>query len=130
MADPFEEVLRLVAEGRLTAAEAAPILDALGASEEAQADGAAAVDRASRTTDASAGPERGAVTSIRIEITEAGRKVVNLRIPVSLGRMALDRIPGLAGSNADLVRDALAEGRSGTLLEIDEEGDGVRIALE
>jgi hypothetical protein len=44
--------------------------------------------------------------------------------------MALDRIPGLAGSNADLVRDALAEGRSGTLLEIDEEGDGVRIALE
>ena len=39
MADPFEEVLRLVSEGRLTAAEAAPILDALGASETAQTEG-------------------------------------------------------------------------------------------
>jgi hypothetical protein len=131
MADPFEEVLRLVSEGRLTAAEAAPILDALGASETAQAEGEAAVDQASRmTSDEPDGAGHGTATSIRIEITENGRKIVNLRIPVALGRMALDRIPGLSGSNADLVRLALAEGRSGTLLHIDEEGDGVRIALE
>jgi len=63
-------------------------------------------------------------------VTERGRKIVNLRIPVSLGRMALDRIPGLTGSNVDLVRQALAEGRTGTLLTIDDEEDGVRIALE
>jgi hypothetical protein len=30
----------------------------------------------------------------------------------------------------DLVRRAVADGRSGTLLDIDDEGDGVRIALE
>ena len=82
------------------------------------------------TSDEPDGGGRGTATSIRIEITEDGRKIVNLRIPVALGRMALDRIPGLSGSNADLVRLALAEGRSGTLLHIDEEGDGVRIALE
>jgi hypothetical protein len=51
-------------------------------------------------------------------------------VPVSLGRMALDRIPGLSISTVDLVRRALADGRSGTLLDIDDEGDGVRIALE
>jgi hypothetical protein len=56
---------------------------------------------------------------------------VNLRIPVSLGRFAVDRIPGLSESAADLVRSALAAGRHGNLLVVDEEdGDGVRIALE
>ena len=62
---------------------------------------------------------------------ENGRQVVNLRIPVSLGRFAVDRIPGLSESAADLVRSALAAGRHGNLLVVDEEdGDGVRIALE
>ena len=127
MSDALDEVLRLVADGRLTAAEAAPILDALSASGEdepfddepdaAPAPGeTAAADRSAR--------------SIRIQITEGGRQVLNLRVPVSLGRFALDRIPGLSGSNIDMVRRALAEGRSGTLLHIDDEDDGVRIALE
>jgi len=129
MADPLEQVLRLVAEGRLTAAQAAPILDALGAQDRDAPAAADARSDASPDADRPAGPGSSA-TAIRIEITEGGRRIVNLRIPVTLGRMALDRIPGLSGSNADLVRRALAEGRSGTLLHIDEEGDGVRIALE
>jgi hypothetical protein len=132
MADAFEQVLRLVAEGRLTAAQAAPILDALGAADQAAADDPGATDAggtdASPADDTSVRP--GGATSIRIEISENGRKIVNLRIPVSLGRMALDRIPGLSGTNVDLVRRALAEGRSGTLLHIDDDGDGVRIAIE
>jgi hypothetical protein len=50
---------------------------------------------------------------------------------VSLGRFAVDRIPGLSESAADLVRQALAAGRHGNLLVVDEDdGDGVRIALE
>ncbi|MBA2381776.1 MAG: hypothetical protein H0V73_06665 [Chloroflexi bacterium] len=131
MGDAFEQVLRLVADGRLTAAQAAPILDALSASEAGGPDAGSNLDgRDEASGDRRAGTERGTATSIRIEITEAGRRIVNLRVPVSLGRMALDRIPGLSGTNADLVRRALAEGRSGTLLHIDDEGDGVRIALE
>ena len=129
MADALEQVLRLVADGQLTAAQAAPILDALGSADAAEATAAEATE-AARDTERAASGERGNATAIRIEITEGGRKVVNLRIPVSLGRMALDRVPGISGANADLVRRALAEGRSGTLLHIDEEGGGVRIALE
>ncbi|MBA2718130.1 MAG: hypothetical protein H0U52_02655 [Chloroflexi bacterium] len=126
MPDDLETVLQLVAEGRLTAAQAAPILDAL-----AFADGN---DPAlgPEPSPSPAGPDasRGAATAIRIEVTANGRKTINLRVPVSLGRFALDRVPGLSGTNADLVRQALAEGRSGTLLDIDEDGSGVRIALE
>ena len=131
MSDALAQVLRLVADGRLSAAQAAPILDALSATD---LDGPADDERGARRPDeeppARPSDRPGTATSIRIEITEHGRKVVNLRVPVSLGRMALDRIPGLSGSNADLVRGALADGRSGTLLDIDEEGSGVRISLE
>ena len=130
MTDALEQVLRLVAEGRLTAAQAAPILDALGVDEPAGSSGPDRPDESAFETSNRTGAERGNATVIRIEVTEAGRRVVNLRVPVSLGRMALDRIPGLSGTNVDLVRRALADGRSGTLLDIDDEGDGVRIALE
>lgn len=128
MADALEQVLQLVAEGRLTAEQAAPILDALNAAETATAE----ADRAERTAGAAAdtAPGRGTATAIRIEVTDKGRKAVNLRIPIPLGRFALDRIPGLAGNHADLVRQALADGRTGTLLVLDDDGDGVRIALE
>lgn len=126
MGDPLDRVLGLVAAGRLTAAEAAPILDALGSLDSEPADRLADDDDQPQP----ARRERTTASSIRIEVTENGRRTINLRIPVSLGRLALDRIPGLSGTNADLVRQALADGRSGTLLAIDDEGDGVRIALE
>jgi hypothetical protein len=130
MPDPLERVLQLVAEGRLTAAEAAPILDALGASGLTADDGPAQGDDQAESETNAPSSTGGGAKSIRVEITEGGRKVINLRVPVSLGRMALDRIPGLSGNNADLVRQALADGRSGPVLVIDDEGDGVRIVLE
>ena len=129
MTDPLERVLQLVADGRLTAAEAAPILDALGAagiaSSQPDDPDAGQVEEPGTTA-----ANDGRAKSIRVEITEGGRKVINLRVPVSLGRMALDRVPGLSGNNADLIRQALADGRSGPVLVIDDEGDGVRIVLE
>jgi hypothetical protein len=133
MTDPIEQVLRLVAEGRLTAAEAVPILDALDADAR---DRAPAGEPAAGATGGDAGDDAnrtstGNPSSLRIEVSEGGRRVVNLRIPVPLGRMALDRIPGLAGSNADLIRQALADRRIGPLLTVDDDdGDGVRISLE
>jgi hypothetical protein len=127
MSDALEDVLRLVADGRLTAEEAAPILDALAAADRGPEAGQPGATEARPTgTD----PGGGHPSALRIEVTDNGRKVVNLRIPIPLGRMALDRIPGLTGNHADLVRQALADGRTGTLLVLDDDGDGVRIALE
>ena len=131
MPDAVERVLELVAEGRLTAEQAGPILDALAATDAGQSaaagDGPEVID-----PDEPDDPpgDRGSATALRIEVIDNGNRIVNLRIPISLGRTALDRIPGLSASTADLVRQALTERRPGTLLRVDDEGDGVRIALE
>jgi hypothetical protein len=131
MSDTLERVLELVADGHISAAQAAPILDALAAADLAGDDvSGRAADPEGAGGPGPTGGGRGNASSIRIEVTEGGRKILNLRVPAALGRMALDRIPGLSGTNADLVREALADGRSGTLLHIDDDGDGVRIVLE
>jgi hypothetical protein len=134
MADPLDEVLRLVAEGHLTAEEAAPVIDALqatGAGWSALGDadlGEAPLD----DEPARAGGSAGRPRALRVEVSEAGRKVVNLRVPLSLGALALDRIPGLSPDNLSRIRQALDEGLTGPILVVDDdgEGDGVRIVLE
>ena len=126
-ADPLELVLRLVAEGRLTAEEAAPILAAFDARE-----AAGAPPGESRSRSGPSGDEdstRGA-SALRIEIRDHGRQVVNVRLPIAAGRFALDSVPGLSGDQVDRVREALRSGRTGPLLEVDDHGDGVRISLE
>lgn len=127
MPDTLEHVLRLVAEGRISAEQAAPILDALGAEDGGSGD---APPSGPATSSPASGAGYGPPKAIRIEVSDKGRKVVNLRIPIPLGRMALDRIPGLGGNHGDLVRQALADGRVGPVLELDDDGDGVRIAIE
>ena len=136
MADPLDELLRLVADGRLTAEEAAPIIDAL---DEAKAS-ARAAGVPFDDDDGDADPDRstpgpgpaGRPRAIRLEVSEGGRKVVNLRVPLSLGQAALDRIPGLSVGDVSQIRQALDAGITGPILAVDEddEGNGVRIVLE
>jgi hypothetical protein len=124
--DPMASVLRLVAAGRLTAAEAGPLLDALDAS--AGPGGSTTDGPPPRTGQPSAG---GPGRAIRIEITDGGRKVVNLRVPLSLGRSALERVPGLSLATTDRIREAIESGLTGPILEVDDgPGDGVRITIE
>jgi hypothetical protein len=181
--DPLDQVLRLVAEGRLTADEAAPILAALdegpvgsapgtpagapgsggtgGAPREqsgrAQRDGASGFGRGFASgfasgfaadpaqdgprdagasggagwADEAAGPGMsGGASSLRLEVRENGRQVVNLRLPIAVGRLALDRVPGLSGEQVDRVRAALGSGMRGPILTVDDGDSGVRIILE
>lgn len=119
----FERVLRLVAEGRLTADEAGPILDALGAADRLRADVRSTVDEATR--------DDSNPRFARIEVRDGGRRVVDLRIPVSLGRLALGRVPGLSAQQLGEIEEAVASGTRGPILDVeDADGDGVRIVLE
>jgi hypothetical protein len=124
--DPLDQVLRLVAQGRLTAEEAAPILDAL--------DARRGGNRPPHVPPPS--PAHGATSSdaprfARIEITESGRKAVDLRIPLALGGRVLGAIPGLSAAQTVALGDAVSRGHMGPIVDItDEDGDGVRIGLE
>ena len=125
--DALESVLRLVADGRLSAEEAGPILDAL----EARTNPAQTGGRDQGGAGDSDTERRGPGRAIRLEVTEKGRKVVNLRIPLSLGRAALDRVPGLSEATTDRIREAIEAGITGPIVHVDEgSGAGVRIVIE
>jgi len=129
----MEQILQLVADGRLSAAEAGPILDALGRRErEGGSDrpGAAGGPATGPATGPKASSDSAPARAIRIEVRESGRQVVNLRVPLALGRDALARIPGLSESLTDRLREALASGIKGPIVDVDDGGDGVRIIVE
>jgi hypothetical protein len=135
MTDPLDRVLQLVAEGRLTADEAAPILEALDRKAPPQtgfADlGPSFQPGPSTEPGPGNGAGRGAARYARIEVRESGRRVVDLRIPISLGRFALSRVPGLSREQIAEVEEAVTSGAHGPILDVqDSDGDGVRIVLE
>jgi len=128
MSDALERVLDLVAEGRLTVEEAGPILDALEArlaGPDSGTVGSTHDDEPYPTSDGT--PAR----AVRIEVSESGRKVVNLRVPLALGRAAIARVPGLSESASERIREAISAGIKGPILHVDDgDGDGVRIVIE
>lgn len=145
MPEELETILRLVADGRLTPEEAAPIIAALTRAERPDPPthrhervGAmhAAVDEArSRIVEGLAGLREGmgpnAGRHLRIRVTEHGRQVVNLRIPIGFVDTALQFVPGLAGDQSQRIRDAVHAGATGPILDIEEsDGSGVLISVD
>jgi hypothetical protein len=125
--DALEAVLRLVADGRLSAEEAGPIIDALE-TKPPTADRYADPDP---VRGSAAPPAGGPGRALRVEVTEAGGKVVNLRVPLAFGRAALQRIPGLSDATSDRIREAIESGLTGPIVAVDDDdGDGVRILIE
>jgi hypothetical protein len=128
MTDPLDSVLKLVASGRLTAEEAAPILEALEAKRGAGDAQFAATDAGTDGTDAASGRTRARYA--RVEVREHGRRVVDLRVPISLGRFALARVP-LSKEQINEIEEAVVSGARGPIFDVeDADGDGVRIVLE
>jgi hypothetical protein len=120
--DAFDRVLRLVSEGHLSAEEAGPLLDALA-------------NRPPRTPEAPSHRSPGesgdsAGQALRIEVRESGRTIVNLRVPLALGRAAIGRVPGISDMTSERIREAIAAGIKGSIVEVEEDGDGVRISIE
>jgi hypothetical protein len=131
MAD-VDKILRLVAEGRLSAGEADEILSALLA---AQDSGKAAPARA-REAQARVQDEQATRSGhqqprhLRILVTERGRSVVNLRVPMNIASWASAYIPGLSEENADRIRGAIESGVSGPIIDIGDGDDRVLITSE
>ncbi len=68
---------------------------------------------------------------LRIRVTERGRQVVNLRIPIGFVETALQFVPGLGGDQTERIRTAVQAGAIGPILDVEEEdGSGVLISVE
>lgn len=148
MSEELEAVLALVADGTLTPEQASPIIEALARAERSDppphpdrigrhvARAQQSVERArERAEDARA---RAAETmqeaggrQLRIRVTEHGRQVVNLRIPIGFVDAALNFVPGIGGEQSDRIRAAVSAGTLGPILDVeDPDGDGVLISVE
>ena len=125
-----EKILGLVAEGRLTADEADEILRALDSTPASEPVGEEAADE----PPAQAGEPSSGVREprhLRIEVTENGRRVVNLRVPLNIAGWASSFLPGLSDQDANRIRGAIASGVRGAIVDInDDNGDRVLIISE
>jgi hypothetical protein len=141
MGDAVDDVLRLVADGRLTPEEAAPILDALTAADRASrgsttgpaAPGAPGAGGTGGPS-GSSGPSGPSATStpnrIRVQVRENGRVVVDLQVPGILAGLA-GSLPGIPTGYADRVREAIRTGLRGPIVDIrDEDDSGLTITLD
>ena len=130
MPDELQVVLRMVAEGHLSPEEAAPVIEALTRREKpATASGEGfGEDFGAAAGEPGASP---AGRQIRIRVSERGRQVVNLRIPLAFADMALRMVPGLGQEQTQRIRAAVGSGASGAILDVeDEDGDSVLISVE
>ena len=127
-----------MAEGRLSAEEAGPLLAALDeapAGVDARRWHRGPIRPPTAASSSGRAPLEGQVltgapSTLRIEVRDNGRSVVNLRLPMAVGRFALDRVPGLSGDQVTRVREAMNSGFRGPVLVVDDGGSGVRIVLE
>ena len=128
MGEELATVLRLVSEGKLTAEEAAPIIEALGRSDASRRPEPPPPPGASGGFPFK-GPGRG--RRVRIQVTERGRRVVDVRVPLAFAAMAARMVPGIPDNYAALIEQAIETDLVGPLVETeDEDGDAVLISVE
>ena len=125
MAD-VDKILRLVEQGALSAAEADEILAALNAAEPAGAS-------AERTASGSSAGDRSAPAGsqprhLRIEITDHGQRVVNLRVPINIASLAAGLVPGLPEAEAERIRASIRSGMRGPIVDVGTD-DGERVLI-
>jgi hypothetical protein len=156
MPDELETILALVADGRLSPEEAAPIIEALTRARQATDAARAAeaehladegfgrhADRLDRRLQrahlridraiahAQARIEGAGSRQLRIQVKEHGRQSVNLRIPIGFVDAAIGFVPGIGDDQAERIRQAVRAGEVGPIIDVeDPDGDGVLITLE
>lgn len=131
MNDDRARVLRMVAEGKVTAEEGATLLDALEPPRTESLRPAAPAEPAAPQR-----PGTGRLLVIRIE--DAGESKVHLRIPLGLAKAASRFVPREAQSRLaehdinleQLLEDLATVSTEGPLLHIEDGDDRVQIAVE
>lgn len=131
MRDELATVLRLVAEGKLSPDDAAPIIEALTAHRPRGSGLDSEQPNAASTGDTGPGVADGRRRRVRIQVKERGRRVVDVRVPLTFAAMAARMVPGIPDSYAALIEQAVEGDNVGSIVDVeDESGDGVLITME
>jgi hypothetical protein len=144
MPEELETILRRVATGELSPEEAEPLVAAatqgMDAASQPTEPGPRAHDPGPRPNDPGPRPNDpgprptsgiGAQRRVTLKVMEGGRAVVHLRVPTSWASLASSVLPGLSGTHAERIREAIRAGEIGPILDVrDEDGDGVIISTE
>lgn len=124
MSEELNTVLRLVAEGKLSPEEAAPIIDALSAARPR-------APRPDREPHEERIPRDERGRRVRIQVSERGRRVVDVRVPMAFAAVAARMVPGISDNYRALIEQAVEGGTTGTIVDAeDEDGSGVLISME
>jgi hypothetical protein len=127
MPDDLDAILQQVASGDLSPDQAEQLIDALHRHQPS----AGSTPPGAPPPPSPDQPAERTRRVVRLQVTEGGRSVVNLQVPMSLAALAGSVLPGLSNENADRLRDAIRAGTVGRILEVqDEDGDGVIISTE
>ena len=125
MPEDLQAVLALVADGTLTPEQASPIIEALTRAKRARE---GVEDARTPAEERVRGPGGH---HLRIRVTEHGRQVVNLRIPIGFVDAALNFVPGIGGEQSDRIRAAVSSGSLGPIVDVeDSNGDSVLISVD
>ena len=123
------KVLKMVQEGKITAAVAAELLKALDSS-------ARKVEADDRSTIGFPGKSGGRFFRVRVTDTDTGRTRVNIRLPVGMVnagiRMGMRFSPEVEGLDPTRMAEALASGETGQIMDVydDEDGEHVEVFIE
>ena len=133
MGDELATILRLVSEGKLSADEAAPIIEALGvtgAPRPPEPPGPSPTGFSFTGSIPVKGAGRG--RRVRIQVTERGRRVVDVRVPLAFAAMAARMVPGIPDSYRAMIERAVESDMIGPIVDLaeDEDGDAVLISVE
>ena len=132
----IDKILRLVADGVLTPEEADEILSATADEPRDRSSSQGFTPpqpplppRPSVSPPPPPTPPQGTPRHLRIEVTEAGKKVVNLRVPMNVVGWASSLLPGLSDEQTDRIRGAMASGQYGPIVDITDDDDGSRVLI-
>jgi len=113
-----DKILQMVADGTLSAAEADEILGRPG-------------DGAGKAPDQPPAGEPPRPRLLRIEVSEKGRNVVNLSVPLNVAGLARAFVPGLSDEDSERIQEAIRSGLRGRIVDIaSEDGDRVLIVSD
>ena len=120
MQEDRRQILKMLEEGKITAEEAARLLDAL--------------DEANEVKEK---PQTGKRILIKVTDPKTGKRKVNLKIPIGLAKIAAKFVPPKAkrklaeeGVDVDEVMSQVLAGNVGKIVDVESDEENVEITIE